>query len=131
MPLKVTRLKAFTLNDVVITRDTLRSKLISNTIQKNEQEDLQVLEGICGRGDLITANELSKHGLIIKGLLQEPLTKTEQKEFQTIYRKCRDEIYPYPRTWDSIHHAQGTWRKRYSQSLVQGIRKQTFAKAGN
>lgn len=90
MPLKVTRLNAFTLNDVVTARDALRSKLISSTIQTNEQEDLQVLEGICGRGDLITANEMSKHGLIIRGLLQEPLTLPEQEEFQTIFRLwCR------------------------------------------
>ena len=87
MPLKVTKLNAFTLNDVVATRDALRSKLISNTIQRNEQEDLQVLEGICGRGDLITANELSKHGLIIKGLLQESLTIAEQEEFQEIFHQ--------------------------------------------
>ena len=86
MPLKVTRLNAFTLSDVVTTRDTLRSKLISKTIQQDEQKDLQVLEEICGRGDLITANELSKHGLIIRGLLQESLAPPEQEEFQTILR---------------------------------------------
>ena len=84
MPLKVARLNAFTLSDVVTTRDTLRRKFISKTIQKDEQEDLQVLEGICGKGDLITTNELSKHDLIIRGLLQESLAPLEQDEFQTI-----------------------------------------------
>ncbi len=84
MPLKV-RLNAFTLNDLVSRRDILRSKLISNTIQQDEEKDLQILQGICGKGDLITTNELPKHSLIIRGLLQEPLTSTEQKEFQTIF----------------------------------------------
>ena len=90
MPLKVIKLNAFTLNDVVATRDTLRSKLISKTIQRDEQDDLQTLEGICSRGDLVTTSELSKHGLIIRGLLQEPLTPPEEEEFQTIFRSwCR------------------------------------------
>ncbi len=87
MPLKVTRLNTFTLNDIVTARDTLRSKLISSTIQKDEQEDLQVLEGICGRGDLITVNELAKHSLIIRGLLQESLTPPEKDEFQEIFHQ--------------------------------------------
>ena len=85
MPLQVTRLNAFTLQDVVIARDVLRKKLTSNTIKRDEQEDLQVLEGICSRGDLITANEFSKHQLIIRGLLQEPLTQPEQEEFQKVF----------------------------------------------
>lgn len=90
MPLKVTKLTAFTLNDVMVLRDTLRGKLISKTIQRDEQEDLQILEEICGRGDLITANESSKQSLIIRGLLQEPLTQTEQEQFQTMLRYwCR------------------------------------------
>lgn len=84
MPLKVTKLNSFTLNDVLIARDTLRSRLTSNTITKDEQGDLQVLETICGNAGLITACELPKHTLIIRGLLQEPLTQVEQDEFEKI-----------------------------------------------
>ncbi len=85
MPLKVTRLNAFTLNDVMAARDLLRNKLDSQTIQRDEQEDLNVLQGICGKGDLITTCELPKHSLIIRGLLQEPLTQPEQTEFEIIF----------------------------------------------